>query len=211
MKNNPSLIYKIYQKYYKQYYLDNKKEISQKASKYYFKNKIKIKKRVKKYNQNHKLAIANYQKNYQKKNKKKILLQRKEYFKEYRIRNKKKIIMRMVKYHKIKRKNDIKFKLTDNLRRRLNKAIERNSKNTSMIKLLGCSISQLKQHLERQFKPEMGWKNYGLYGWHIDHIRPCCKFDLTKLSEQKKCFHYSNLQPLWAKENLSKGRSKYND
>jgi hypothetical protein len=51
----------------------------------------------------------------------------------------------------------------------------------------------------------MNWSNYGLHGWHIDHIRPCASFDLSKSEEQRKCFHYTNLQPLWAKENLSKG------
>jgi hypothetical protein len=50
----------------------------------------------------------------------------------------------------------------------------------------------------------MTWQNYGYYGWHIDHIKPCASFDLRKPSEQRKCFHYSNLQPLWAKDNLQK-------
>jgi hypothetical protein len=51
----------------------------------------------------------------------------------------------------------------------------------------------------------MTWENWALDGWHIDHIRPCCSFDLTDPEQQKKCFHYSNLQPLWAEENWSKG------
>jgi hypothetical protein len=51
----------------------------------------------------------------------------------------------------------------------------------------------------------MSWSNWGKFGWHIDHIRPCASFDLSKKSEQLKCFNYSNLQPLWAVENLKKG------
>jgi hypothetical protein len=70
--------------------------------------------------------------------------------------------------------------------------------------LLGCSINFLKKYLEDRFKEGMLWRNYGIYGWHIDHIIPCYNFDLSKLEEQNKCFHYSNLQPLWAKENWSK-------
>ena len=54
----------------------------------------------------------------------------------------------------------------------------------------------------------MSWENHGT--WHIDHRVPCAKFDLTKKEEQEKCFHYTNLQPLWAKDNLSKG-NKYDE
>lgn len=78
------------------------------------------------------------------------------------------------------------------------------NKKTKSIKLLGCSIEYLKSHLESKFYGEMCWENYGSY-WHIDHIRPCSSFDLSKKEEQEKCFHYSNLQPLTAKENLKKG------
>jgi hypothetical protein len=76
-------------------------------------------------------------------------------------------------------------------------------KSLSTINLIGCSIEHLRRHLAFQFQPGMSWSNYGK--WHIDHIRPCAKFDLSKESEQKKCFHYTNLQPLWAKDNLIKG------
>ena len=55
----------------------------------------------------------------------------------------------------------------------------------------------------------MNWLNYGRHGWHVDHIRPCASFDLSKPSEQKKCFNYKNLQPLWEEDNLAKS-DKYN-
>ena len=69
------------------------------------------------------------------------------------------------------------------------------------------SIENLWIHLEKSFKPGMTRENYGK--WHIDHIRPCSSFDLSKPEEQSICFHYSNLMPLWAEENLKKG-SKLN-
>lgn len=71
--------------------------------------------------------------------------------------------------------------------------------------LIGCSINQLREHLESLFKPGMTWANHGKRGWHIDHKLPCNSFDLRDVNEQKKCFHYTNLQPLWWNENLSKG------
>jgi len=68
---------------------------------------------------------------------------------------------------------------------------------------LGCSFSEFKEHLQKQFSPGMSWENYGK--WHVDHKRPCASFDLTDPAQQRECFHFSNLQPLWARDNLSKG------
>ncbi len=71
--------------------------------------------------------------------------------------------------------------------------------------LIGCSLDQLKVHIEKQFEEGMSWDNYGFYGWHIDHIIPCVKFDLSKEEHQKECFNFKNLKPLWMKDNLAKG------
>lgn len=79
-------------------------------------------------------------------------------------------------------------------------------KRTSVIPLLGCSIEFLLQHLEAQFQPGMTWDNQGV--WHIDHIRPCASFDLSDVEQQRSCFHYTNLQPLWGVENIRK-KDKY--
>ena len=70
--------------------------------------------------------------------------------------------------------------------------------------LIGCEVDYLMYYIQSKFTKGMNWNNYGK--WHIDHIKPCCSFDLSKASEQRKCFHYTNLQPLWAKDNLSKGK-----
>lgn len=107
---------------------------------------------------------------------------------------------------KERRKNDKNFKILMSLRARIPNALKGNPKIATTMKLVGCSIEFLKQHLQNQFKKGMAWNNYGRYGWHIDHKIPCCSFDLSKMSEQRKCFNYKNLQPLWAKENCSKNR-----
>jgi hypothetical protein len=109
------------------------------------------------------------------------------------------------KYEKERKIKDPNFKLIKTLRSRLLSAINRkNSKKLgTTIELTGCSIQELKTHLESKFKEGMTWQNHGK--WHIDHIRPCSSFNLTDKIEQQKCFHYTNLQPLWANENLSKG------
>jgi predicted nucleic acid-binding Zn ribbon protein len=77
------------------------------------------------------------------------------------------------------------------------------TKKRSAIKLIGCTPMFLVKWLEQQFQPGMSWANYGR--WHIDHIRPCAAFNLFDLKEQGKCFHYSNLQPLWCADNCAKG------
>lgn len=70
------------------------------------------------------------------------------------------------------------------------------------LKYLGCDLKTVHQHLENQFTENMTWENQGK--WHIDHIKPCASFDLSKEKEIDKCFHYTNLQPLWSFNNLSK-------
>lgn len=101
-----------------------------------------------------------------------------------------------------KRKTNCAYKIKKNLRRRVNQVITRNNKSDSTLNLLGCSVYELIQYLEKQFVHGMSWENYG--EWHIDHIKPCAGFDLTKKKQQKICFHYTNLQPLWGIDNIRK-------
>lgn len=91
------------------------------------------------------------------------------------------------------------------LRSRLRMALKNNYKTGSAVQDLGCSINELMKYLESKFQDGMTWENYGQFGWHIDHIMPLSKFDLTKQSQIKKACHYTNLQPLWWKDNLVKG------
>jgi len=85
------------------------------------------------------------------------------------------------------------------------KAIKAGQKAGSAVNDLGCSIAELKQHLESKFKDGMTWQNWTIDGWHIDHIKPLARFDLTNREQFLEACHYTNLQPLWAMDNYKKG------
>ena len=111
-------------------------------------------------------------------------------------------------YFKEKYNTDVNRKISSCLRSRLNKALKGKSKKVKYNEYLGCTTVFLKSHLESKWLSGMSWENHSVHGWHIDHIRPLSSFDLSKKEEQKQACHYTNLQPLWAKDNLSKG-NKY--
>lgn len=94
-------------------------------------------------------------------------------------------------------------RILSRLRIKLCKTVNRSCKSGTAIKLLGCSITDFWMYLESRFEPGMTRENYGEV-WHVDHIMPCAIFDLTKPEHQKRCFHFSNLQPLFARDNLIK-------
>jgi len=106
-------------------------------------------------------------------------------------------------HKRLRTRTDASYRMVNNLRRRLGNALQGRSKSASTLELLGCSPDECYRHLERQFVEGMSWDNRD--EWHIDHIRPIASFDLSIEAEQRSCFHYSNLQPLWAADNLSKG------
>jgi len=102
-------------------------------------------------------------------------------------------------------KTNVNYKLAKRLRSRLNIAIKTNYRAGSAVRDLGCTIEELKRYLESKFQGGMSWDNYGRNGWHIDHIRPLSGYDLSNTEQVKEACHYSNLQPLWRQDNLSKG------
>lgn len=202
--------------YNKQYRLDNKDKMKEYKKEYrknnseYLRNKSKItretksyKESVKEFRAKNKDHIVEYNKQYYENNRVEILKNRKQrnqtdYAKSYRNQ-----------YKKERRQSDICYKLTGNIQGRIKQSLKRNLKSKNTIELIGCTIEELKLHIENQFKDGMTWENYGFYTWHIDHIRPCASFDLSDPEQQKICFNYKNMQPLWAHENLSK-HAKYN-
>jgi hypothetical protein len=154
---------------------------------------------LKEYNRKTEDIRKKQKKEYREKNKN-ILNEKK---KIYYINNKDKIRTYKKKWETDKRKSDILFKLKQVLRHRIYIYLKRKEKNKKFksIELLGCSSSFLKEHIEKQFQLNMTWDNYG--DWHIDHIIP-----LNSANSEEELFklcHYTNLQPLWAYDNLSKG------
>ncbi len=100
-----------------------------------------------------------------------------------------------------RRDEDPKYRVMMALHCRLYMAVK--EKKGKTMELVGCSKDDLNKHLYSKFTEGMTWDNYG--EWHIDHIHPCASFNLEDPEDQKKCFHWTNLQPLWAKDNISKG------
>ena len=106
-------------------------------------------------------------------------------------------------------KNKIKLAMQTQIRMFLLQKKETKSKRTR--EYLGYGPEDLIPHLEKLFQPGMNWDNYGLHGWHIDHVKPKSWF---KMEDIKECFALENLQPMWAKENMSKNNryaGKYRD
>ncbi len=182
----------------KQYYINNKSKISVAQKLYREKNKNKIADKKKQWCEKNKDRVLEHAKQYYADNKNEILVQKKHYYEE----NKTEIIYKKKNYQSKRLKTDINFKITCGLRSRLHIALKNNYKSGSAVRDLGCTIPELKLHLESNFQSGMTWENYG--EWHIDHILPLSKFDLTDKTQLLKACHYTNLQPLWAKDNLKK-------
>jgi len=166
-----------------------------KKKEYFKEYSLKNKEYFKQYLLDNKEKISEQKKEYYLDNKEKILENSKEWYSN----NKEKIRIKAKK----RRYVDIEYRLTLNLRRRLNQALNGKSKSKRTLELLGCTVKYLIEHLEKQFQPGMTWENRHLF--HIDHIRPCSSFDLTDPKQQSECFNYTNLQPLWAIDNMVKG------
>lgn len=216
-----------------EYYLKNQERICTRTKKYQKDNKEKVSAQKKEYRKANRKRLDEYylknqeyilerQRKYQKDNKEKILKQKKEYYQqnrevklekqkkysrehkkeiaEYRRNNRKAISA----HNRLRRKTDVQYKLTVNLRSRLRCALKSNQKSGSAVRDLGCTIKELKVYLENQFQEGMTWDNWSFSGWHLDHVIPLSSFDLTDRGQFLKASHYTNLQPLWAKDNLRK-------
>ena len=187
----------------KLYYQNNKSKFAESCKRYYEKNKEKMLNYSRSYYHKNKKSIAEKSKLFYIENKVKLY----EYHKKYIKANPDKIRIHKSKYKKKRLKNSIQFKIQERLRKRVYSAIKNLKLNKlySITKAVGCNSEDLKKHLESKFLPGMSWDNYGLHGWHIDHIKPLSLFDLTDETQFYEACNYTNLQPLWAKDNLKKG------
>ena len=181
---------------------------------WYSNNKEKSKEYMKQYNakyyQTHKEEIKQCEKQYRKIHKE----EKKQYYKQYQKNHKKELNQYLKEYNKKRRESNINYKIACNLRIRLGQAIKGNFKSGSAVRDLGMSIPEFKIYFKPKFyfiaeaNKMMSWENHGKL-WHIDHIIPLSLFDLSDPVQFKKAVHYSNLQLLWAKDNLSKGKKLY--
>jgi len=136
-------------------------------------------------------------------NKEKYIERASLYQKTYRIENKDKVAENRRKYRKEQRLINPQYIIKERLRSRLRKLLKSKSikKEERALELLGCTIPVFVEYIEKKFYNDMTWKNKN---FEIDHIIPCCWFDLRNEKHRKICFHYKNLQPLTKKDNLKK-------
>lgn len=186
---------------------------------------IKNREKIRAYKLANKEVIAAYNKTWREENKEKVKTDLKVYrqenkekiklkTKEWRSKNRDRIKKRRASRPPEKRNPEWNKRYIEkhpgrkalkNLRERMRLALKGVYKSGKSFELIGCDYEFFVKHIERQFKPGMTWDNYGNGGWVIDHIVPCAVFDLTKDYQQKACFNWQNLQPLWEWENLAKG------
>lgn len=202
---------KLYEKkYYKKNEAKLKKRLRQ--SIYYKKNILKIRNKDRQRSKTYKFKKRT--KEYNKRDY--VREKRRNYNKAYRKNNYQKLLLKDRIYKKEVRSKNTLYLLKENYRRRILLALKSKKafKSKSLTKLLGCSIENYKRYLENKFyiNPKTGetmsWENHGLKGWHIDHIKPLTNFNLVKIKEQMKAFNFKNTQPMWAYENLRKGKNQ---
>lgn len=164
---------------------------------YHHRNKVRLANHWKQKRQDRKTEKAAYDREYLAKNREK----KKAYLKAWYQANREK----QNAYCRSQRRLNPQYRVSNNLRCRMNMALRHVGlkRDYPLEKMLGCTVAHLMRHLESQFKRGMTWKNRKQ--WHIDHIVPCAAFDLTDKAQQFRCFHFSNLRPMWRDKNIRKG------
>jgi len=179
--------------YQKEYYELNKEKSKEYQKEWYESNKEKIKK----YRELNREKMKEYHKEYRELNREKS--------KEYRELNREKMKEWNREYHKKRYRSDLKYRLNSRISIAIGSSLKGGKKGRHWETLVDYTLDELRKYLESKFKKDMTWDNYGK--WHIDHLIPISAFNfsLPKHIDFKRCWDLSNLQPLWAKENWSKG------
>lgn len=191
-------------------YIETKNKYKETRKNYLKKNQDRLKKcrknYIENYEKNHLLTYKEYvnskAKKYRDKNRNKVKITNKKYS------DKRRLLGLSAKYDRDRRKTNLNYKLLCNLRRRIKYALCGKNKSKSTMLLIGCSIEELKIHLQqtaiKNSYLNFNIENYSSKEYHIDHIIPCCAFNMSCSFHQKLCFNWSNLQILSAKDNLIK-------
>ena len=177
--------------YNKQYWQDTKEEQSEKSKKWREANPEKVKEGMKRWLEENKEHKKQKDKEYREAHKDQYRETQRKWYRE--------------NYKKLKEEGGEKFiahKLKSNMGRRIREILGQD-KSERCVDYVGCSIEELRSHLETTFKEDMTWENYGSE-WHIDHRLPCASFNMLDENERMACFYYKNLQALWAAENIRK-------
>lgn len=192
-------------------YQKNKEKIKQKTNEYYHKNKETILAENRSFRKQNNEEFRRSRREYYKNNKESFLKKQREcILKNYDSYIEKRRLNREKNKEKINQRKRIRLlnkpleRLASSLRRRLRTKLRNQKAGALAHEYLGCTIGELKSYIESLFLEGMNWENYGSKGWHLDHIKPMCMFDLTKKEDLAIVCHYSNLRPLWAKDNLTR-------
>ena len=199
--------------YAKKKYIEKRDERLNKSKEYAQKTKETKSEYDKRYREQNKLKIAQYKKQWATENAQQVFNQQKKYREnnaeklaidksQYAKNNRAKINAKASVYERHRRATDPLYRLIRNTRNMVLRYMF-DGKDKKTQEIVGCTFEELKLHIENQFIEGMTWENYGINGWHIDHIKP-----LAMASTKEEIIasnHYTNLQPMWQLDNLKKG------
>jgi hypothetical protein len=190
----------------KQYYQDHKEKIKQYDNQYYQDHREERKQYHRQYYQDHREENKQYYQDHREE-KKQHYQDHKEEKKQYRRQYSQAHKEERRQYDNKKYKTDTTFRLRRIISRVISKSIKNNKNGYHWEDLVGYTLDDLKQHLEKQFRDGMSWDNYGYDGWHVDHKKPVSWFNFTSYEDEefKQCWALENLQPKWAEDNMVKG------
>ena len=188
--------------YNKRYYAKNAEKMRERARIYAAINPDKVKQRNRDFYQNNRDSEIARSKDWAQKNPEK----KSKYNKEYSVKNRKRLNAKEREYRKMRRATSPLFRISIQARVSARRIVKMGAASPGRSgAALGCDYDKARRHIESQFKPGMTWGNYGRNGWHIDHVRPLCSVDVSDPSDVLSALHYTNLQPMWAIDNLRKG------